>query len=511
MTQHPDDRTQGEPTDPEADERWPDDAVDLHPAIDHRDSEEAGQPPAPPPLDVDDRQGARHSQTAPDVIELAEHGPDPGETPIADVDSPEGERVADVDLPADLTSEGPESEQRPAPSGEDDAQDTAVDGQPVQAEPPRGSSEPGERVVMFTRTNEGGAPPDGEPDEPSESIPSKASSRLAGVASRLGFGKDPEGAGQDAGVQPSSEPRRSGARVADGIRAYLDPRLHMFSTIPHRRVVATGLLLILASLLANSGGVALIVLSAIIPILIVITLTQHDVFEKESNLLIMAVGAAGAVIGIVLSTISAWILSSQWFDTGVLNYGAAGFGGRFADAAGVSIGASIVHWWPMVADSGPQTNVSDWTLSIIGVAILRASVIALCGAMIGAGIWRYMITPTASVIVLPAVSGAVGYVLLTFGSVQLQAAGSWPELLWIAALLVAVFVVYRRVLDQAVETDRRALGSDQGRMVCPSCHKVTPAGAFCARCGQPLNRGDTETTRNEPLAGDDERSVPTSS
>lgn len=272
------------------------------------------------------------------------------------------------------------------------------------------------------------------------------------------------------------------------------------------------------------------------------------------------------MVGIVLSLLSTWIQVSQWFDTGVLNFGAAGFGGRFADeagsapfivwslvglvmpavaiagiagipigmrrwpqfrneimdgmiltgasAAGFSIGACVVYWWPMIAEPGPQTNVSDWTLSIIGVAILRSAVITLCGAMIGAGIWRYMITPATSVIVLPAVGGVVGYLLLTFGSIQLQATGNWPEFLWIALLLAAVFVLYRRVLDRAVIADRRALGGNLGRLVCPSCHKVTPAGAFCARCGKPLPQRSEEPdglVGDEPVTAQHDRAAHESS
>ncbi|MEJ7902340.1 MAG: hypothetical protein WKF63_10865 [Thermomicrobiales bacterium] len=395
---------------------------------------------------------------------------------------------------------------------------------------------------------------DGGPADPTPRVAFKprGSSRFTGAASRLGLGKLLEtseeadkGGGEGAdGTAATPGSGRSGSRLAEGVRSFLDPRLHMFSTIPHRRLLAAAITLILVCLLANSGGLALIVLSAIVPILIVITLTQHDVFEKESNLLIGAVGSGGTVVGIVLGLFSTWIQASQWFDTGVLNFGAAGFGGRFADdagsapfivwsmvglvipavaiagivgipialrrwpqfrnevmdgvilagasAAGFAIGASIVYWWPMIAAPGPETNVSDWTLSIIGVAILRSAMITLCGAMIGAGIWRYMVTPAASVIVLPAVGGVAGYLLLTFGSVQLQAAGNWAEFIWVALLLAAVFVPYRRVLDGAVATDRKALGDDRGRLVCPSCHKVTPAGAFCARCGKPLPQTASE-------------------
>lgn len=506
MSQPPDDRAQGDRPDPDPDAApwWPDDNQDLHPAIDPREDVEPHDNEAhlaAPPVDIDERENASDVPGTPDVIELEEH--------------------VDTDLDRggpDLTTLSNDAEE----------------------------GEPAVRAVMVDPDDE---TTDGPPPEPG---PAAASSRMpsffAGAASRLGLGKPREGSDETGkgeegdpesrDEQPRSRLDESRSRFTEGVRSYLDPRLHMPNTIPHRRLVAVGLVLIVVCLLANSGGLALIVLSALVPLLIVITLTQHDVFEKESNLLVAAVGAGGAVVGIVLGWIATWVQSSQWFDTGVLNFGAAGFGGRFADAAGsapfivwsmvglvipaaaiagiagipiamrrwpqfrnevmdgmilagaaaagFSIGASLVYWWPMIAGAGPRTNVSDWTLSIIGVSLVRPAVITLCGAMIGAGIWRYMITPTASAIVLPAVGGVAGYLLLTFGSIQLQPSGNWPEFLWAVLLLAAVFVLYRRVLDGAVQTDRQALGEQEERLVCPSCHKVTPAGAFCARCGGPL-------------------------
>lgn len=551
MSQYPDDRTQGEPRDPEGETWSPDHGRDLHPAIDPRESTEpvdGVERPEAPPLDIDDRETASTGGAAPEVIELSEHvdvaggAGTIGSNPAGD--DPDHDAITNV-----------------ADSSDDDWNSDSA-GQPV--DPPSYVTDVAEDEVPISSDQ-------GTADRaPSATLTSKASSRLSGAASRLGLGKlleTREETGQEEADQEAKPgPARSGSRLAESLRSYLDPRLHMFSTIPHRRVLAAGIVLILLCLLANSGGLALIVLSAIVPILIVITLTQHDVFEKESNLLVAAVGAGGAVAGIVLSLLSAWIQASQWFDTGVLNFGAAGFGGRFADAAGsapfivwslvglvipavavagiagipvgmrrwpqfrnevmdgviltgasaagFSIGACIVYWWPVIADPGPQTNVSDWTLSIIGVTLLRPAVITLCGAMIGAGIWRYMVTPTASVAVLPAVGGVVGYLLLTFGSIQLQATGNWPEFLWIALLLAAVFVLYRRVLDQAVITDRRALGGDLGRLVCPSCHKVTPAGAFCARCGKPLpqraGRPDG-SVGDEPVTAEHDRAAHESS
>ncbi|MDQ3444102.1 MAG: hypothetical protein M3490_10890 [Chloroflexota bacterium] len=541
MSQHPDDLTQGEPPDPDDKTLLSDDVQDLHPAIDPRaagDTGSSGVHREAPAVDIDEREDASAHHRTPDVIELSDH-----------VDATTG-------LPASQEIEGNpvETETGQLAADREVLGDTAY--QLVSPpEVPR-ADDPSTSVEDDSGTREDNPPA----PSPSVTLTPKPPSRFSSAASRLGLGKllvttEDSGEGGGDGANGKTALPGSGSRWAEGVRSYLDPRLHMFSTIPHRRVLAAGIVLTLLCLLANSGGLALIVLSALVPILIVIALTQHDVFEKESNLLIGAVGAGGVAVGIVLALLSAWIQSSQWFDTGVLNFGAAGFGGRFADdagsapfivwslvgllipavsiagiagipialrrwpqfrnevmdgmilagasAAGFAIGASMVYWWPMIAAPGPLTNVSDWTLSIIGVAILRSAVITLCGAMIGAGIWRYMMTPGASVVVLPAAGGVVGYLLLTFGSIQLQAAGNWPEFIWIALLLVAVFVLYRRVLDGAVSTDRQALGNDQGRLVCPSCHKVTPAGAFCARCGKPLpqpSRKREDVLRNDPVS-----------
>lgn len=535
MSQHPDEPAP-DPAGSEIDPMTTSESRDLHPAVNPRAPLPASQPQAPieaPPLDIDERD---HAQTLdpPDVIALpeAENAPaqEVGSVPFAT----DREQVA----PAEAGTQAVVPEPIP-----DSVSDASGD------QPGPGPRETGVTAAQAHTTT---------------------SSRLGETASKLGLGRllrtSDDGKPGAAGMNGSGDPVRDAApggagtlgRLGDSFRTWLDPRLHVQTTIPHRRVLAASAVLILVALLVNSGGLALILLSAVVPVLIVVTLTQHDVFEKESNLLVTAVGLGGAVVGLVLSLLAAWIQSSQWFDNGVLNYGASGFGGRFADAAGsppfvawfliglvipavavagiagvpialrrwpqfrnevmdgvilvgaaaagFAIGASVVYWWPMVGDPGPAMDVRDWTLTIIGAGIVRSTIVTLCGAMIGAGIWRYMITPKASAVLLPAVGGVGGYLLLTFGSVQLQATSIWLEFLWVLLLAVAVFALYRRVLDAAVATDRVALGDDEGRLVCPSCHRVTPAGAFCARCGRPLpqpsHTGGATVAADEPETPD---------
>ena len=146
-----------------------------------------------------------------------------------------------------------------------------------------------------------------------------------------------------------------------------------------------------------------------------------------------------------------------------------------AGAAGFAIGSAIIFWAPIFNHGGPSIDVSDWTLMIIGMAIVRPVVITLAGAMLGAGIWRYMMTPKTSILILPAAGSIGGMILLYLGSLWIQPSGGgiWPEALWLVLVGIAVFILYRMVLAAAIDQDRRALGGDGTRLVCPHCHRLT--------------------------------------
>ena len=97
-----------------------------------------------------------------------------------------------------------------------------------------------------------------------------------------------------------------------------------------RAILAGGFLLILFSLLANSAAAALIVGASILPIAILYWCRKVDVFENEPAYIVAGFGIVGAVVGALLGWLGAFTTTASWFDQGVLNFGAAGFGGRFA-------------------------------------------------------------------------------------------------------------------------------------------------------------------------------------
>lgn len=306
-----------------------------------------------------------------------------------------------------------------------------------------------------------------------------------------------------------------------------------------RAILAGGLLLILLSLLANSAATALIVGASILPVAILYWCRKMDVFENEPPYIVAGFGIVGAVVGALLGWLGAFTATASWFDQGVLNFGAAGFGGRFAEVAGTApitvwiivgvlvptvalativaspllarrfaplgnevmdgltvaaamgagyaIGTTAVFVAPMFGQQGPPISPSAWTLTTIGLTIVRPLIWTLAGGMIGAGAWRYLFTGTLASAMAPVGFGVAAPLLHALLSLQLATIGFWAELLVGLVVAAVVAVLYRRTLADAIVEDRRVLGSDGRRVVCPSCHMVTPAGQFCAHCGEELS------------------------
>jgi len=419
---------------------------------------------------------------------------------------------------------------------------TASDAAPEDTTASTADDEP--TTFGFTEASTSTTKPDTEATPEPEPTPlpnegGEAKTGVAGAAATAAAGIGDKARERLKGLRGFSAPDLGDtSRLWDRVREIGTPAKVLTATVPHTLTLGIGAVLILIALLSNSAGTALIVASAIVPILILLTLNLHDVLEHEPPLFILASLVAGAIAGLIVGWLGSWITSESWFDTGILNYGAAGFGGRFADAdgaapflvwflnglvlplvglagvvaapialrrldafrnelmdgviltgaggAGFAIATAIVFWVPLYGDGGPSTSVSDWTLTIIGMGILRPIILALTAAMLGAGIWRYLVTPRPFVLILPGIGSIGGLILATLGSIWIQPSGLWPEVLWLAIVALAIYVLYRRVIKQAIAYDQRVLGTDGTRVVCPHCHRLTVRSAFCSRCGEPL-------------------------
>lgn len=305
-----------------------------------------------------------------------------------------------------------------------------------------------------------------------------------------------------------------------------------------RAILALGGVLILIALLANSGAMALVIGSAILPAIILFWCRQVDVFENEPWYLVAGFSIAGIVAGALLGWLGAFTAARSWFDEGVLNFGAAGFGGQFAEAAGTApfmvwlvcgilvpaaalaaiiagpllmrqtaslrneimdgltmaaamgggyaIGSTLVFVSPLFGQPGPSITTSGWTLTTIGIAVLRPLMWTLAGGLLGAAGWRYLLSGKLSSALVPGVAGMAIPLVATMLSLQLATTGLWAEVVLMVVAVVVAATLYQRTVVDAVREDRRVLGNDNSRLVCPNCHRVTPAGQFCAHCGETL-------------------------
>lgn len=331
-------------------------------------------------------------------------------------------------------------------------------------------------------------------------------------------------------------------RVAGRVHDWVFPGSQPIDVFWHRIVVGIALLIALIALLANDIGIALLATTAITPVLLILTLSQLDVFERESPLLSAGAALAGVIGGLIIGGIMSWAAREWWFSTGGVNHGAAGYGADYAKAAGQApfllilgngillpaigvaaallgpialrrfgqfrneamdglvlgalggagyvFGAAIVFVLPVIGDGGPDLSVRHWTLLVVGLALLRPLVVTAGAAVFAAGLWRSMMTERSSALVIPAIAGAGGIVLLYLGTMFLEPRSLALEVGWNLLLTIVLAAALGWELRQAIAFDRRVIGANRTRVTCPSCGQVTPRGAYCAHCGQPLPATD---------------------
>lgn len=579
-------------------------------ADDHQDSEEESslvpipeEEPHAPPVDIDEREGAVVSD---ETIALPEHEEPHGDSDDTSfenqidnlIPTPQEEPYHDDDAaeldPYDVSDQVDEMMPRPTGDARDEVDDFSTE-EELDVETARLGTD---RRDGDDRTSDASA--DG-PEAEDDRQPLNNESHFYSFGHRSvedeGFpnGDDPTpmpSEGQEASLLPDgttqcptcgrqtdalrfcsycgerlTEDRRqitassTVGRVQERVEMVLEPLAHWTRPGPVRLIMALGALLILLSLLANTGGLALIFGAAIVPLILLYWCTRLDVFEREPLIIIAAFALGGMVIGALLGWISSLFVANSWFDAGVLNYGAAGFGGRFAETAGTppvivwavsgilvpaaalaaiigipiamrqtlslrneimdgltitaamgagfSLGTAIVFASPMFTNGGPVSDASGWTLTVIGLTIIRPTIWTLSGAMVGAAAWTYLRSGRLGGALIPAVVGITAPLLFSLVSLQLQSSGLWPEILWGILVSIVVGLFYQRTLSAAITKDREVLGQDNSRIVCSNCHRVTPAGTCCSNCGADLSREATRSQTHEPVNRDRDEVIAT--
>ncbi len=252
--------------------------------------------------------------------------------------------------------------------------------------------------------------------------------------------------------------------------------------LPIRVVLSIGIALTLFALLADNGTAALIISASIVPIILLMRIageiggqSRNDWIQVGMMVLI------GAAVGLPISWLANRMVARSWFEGGVVNFGATNFGGVAVEtvgsgpvlvwltngillplimilvigaapaalrmvltmpsreetggmlsasvAAGYMIGSATVFYWPLFSEIPPIMSTSQWTLTILGIAVVRPMVWILSGAMIGAVVWRYLrdaslpgvASPAALAIGLP-----FGYSLL---SLAVGPTGLWTSMI----------------------------------------------------------------------------------
>lgn len=326
----------------------------------------------------------------------------------------------------------------------------------------------------------------------------------------------------------------------------------LFALFPRNRdasptmIAAAGGVLTLLLLLGNRPGLAIVVASLVIPAAALFELNRRDAFEDEPRWAIPAMLGWGALIGIVIGAIGAVIAAAWWIDGAPLHVGAAGFGGAAADregppgfavlvlngialsaagltlaalgpyalrrypvfrnevmdgitlgvaaGSGLATGTTIVYVWPIISGSGPSGgSVADWTALLIGVLITRPIILGLTVGLVCGGVWHVALSQRSVDLSLPVGIGVGGAVLFALGDLLVQPSGTRVELLWHVLVAIGLVLAARVLFGRGLATDRVAGALRVSRVVCPNCGSLTPAGQFCAVCGQPLRPGGAPT------------------
>ena len=299
----------------------------------------------------------------------------------------------------------------------------------------------------------------------------------------------------------------------------------LFPHLPHRRGAPFRMALI-------AGGAVVLLLAAfhlfafatvaavlVLPVLYLIYLYEVEVYESEPWLVTGATMAVGAVLGFAAAYVFGGSVAARLItgdQAGVLVLAAlvipvvgqalmlAGplflyaFRDRFrepldgltfgaASALGFTLAGTLTQFWPLL--DGPLVGTGstlDWAVRLTRAGLLVMLVNACTTAGVTASMWmqrydrRRSGRPWWSSV--PAAAAVAFGVQLALGWVAVVAHDLAVDVGVLVVAAVALLLYVRLVIHDAllVEGAEHQIGPDS---VCPECHHVVPAMAFCPNCG----------------------------
>lgn len=308
--------------------------------------------------------------------------------------------------------------------------------------------------------------------------------------------------------------------------------------IPDVRIVVAGLgaLLILLALLASEAGIAILIASVLLPIAAVVALDRGDVFDREPPLIMLGISTSGALAGILIALLNGVILDEFWDRNAVDRIGAVGFAGELvgrtespplaiyalagvvvpalaiaamlaapiaarrwtsfrneamdgvllgaAAGAGFAFGTALVHLWPLITGDRIVGSVADWTAAVLSIAVFRSITLMSIAALTALAIWQFDLSRVTQDMVVPLATGFGGAIAYTSIGLLTEQSGATAQFLFNVVLAAVLLAAARLCLQRGIDFDRSQLAG--GRVVCPTCRQITPAGKFCAFCKAPL-------------------------
>jgi RsiW-degrading membrane proteinase PrsW (M82 family) len=319
------------------------------------------------------------------------------------------------------------------------------------------------------------------------------------------------------------------------LRSTPRPRLEQYRRHLYRWALVAGVLGVVATLLIANAGLATVLAALVVPVIYVASI-HHAAVHKSEPLAVLALTVlVGGIVGAGLA-----VLSRQYLNQLALGQVAAMAQGRpplslvlffgvtlplvaellklagplllrrwprfrnevmdgavFGVASGVGFAAAstLVNYWPIIrggyAPAG-AAGFSDWTATLVGLAILRPLIHGTSSGLIGAAIWAAALR--RGHITAPVIVGLGGAVVYSLGELLLLSRGTLAVLTLHSLVLVILLTTLRRTIHEARLLDARALGLQCGTLVCQNCHRSTEARVFCSHCGTAL-RAQTKQSR----------------